>query len=153
MGPDGATTTWVFDGDDPVRIELPSGNRVDYTYAPDAQQRDRPNERPIARVVDSLGLVEERTYDGRGHLVRTRSGAGEEHWFYHDAEGMLRILIDPGGASTWFDGYGDHGHARELLLGGVDIQRTFDEVGNLLSGPDGGIARGSGPARNPAAKF
>ncbi len=137
VGPDGARINWVFEEDDPVRIELPSGNIVHFTYAPEAQYRSRPGQRPVARIVDSLGLVEERTYDIRGHLVTIQSGAGDVQWLYHDAEGMLSILIDPGGASTWFDGYGEHGHAQEILRGGVGLWRSFDEVGNLVAGPDG----------------
>ena len=135
VGPDGARTAWVFEDDDPVRVELPSGNVVLYSYAPDAQNRDRPLERPFSQISDSLGLVEERSYDGRGHLLSVRTGADDFYWFYHDGEGMLRLVIEPSGMSTWLDAYGEHGHAEEIARESTTIHRVFDPVGNLVEGP------------------
>ncbi|HIF97454.1 MAG TPA: hypothetical protein EYQ54_10595 [Myxococcales bacterium] len=136
VGPDGARTNWVFEEDDPIRIELPSGNVMLYSYAPEAQNRDRPRQRPFSQITDSLGLVEERSYDGRGHLLSVRTGAEDLYWFSHDEEGMLRLLTEPSGASTWHNDYGEHGHAQNMIRGSTMIHRVFDEVGNLVEGPD-----------------
>ena len=134
--PDGATTAWLFQDDDPVRVELPSGNIVLYEYDPDAQNRTRPFERPIARVVDSLGLVESRTYDARGHLLSATNGEGEVRWLWHDEEGNLSVVVEPSGEETWFYDHGEHGHPARILSGGSYSYRTYDPVGNLLQGPD-----------------
>lgn len=135
VAPDGTRTEWVFGGDDPLEVELPSGNIVAYEYAPEAQDWRRPFQRPLARVSDSLGIVEARSYDARGHPLSVTNGEGETRWHYHDAEGRLSILREPSGLETWFYDYGEHGHATRLVQGASEFHRRYDSVGNLLEGP------------------
>jgi len=133
--PDGTRTSWVFHEDDPLRIELASGNVVEYAYAPEAQDWRRPFQRPLTQITDSLGIVETRSYDARGHPLSVTNGAGETRWHYHDAEGRLEILLEPTGVETWFYEYGEHGHASRILRGTSEYHRHYDSVGNLLEGP------------------
>ncbi|MCS5637853.1 MAG: hypothetical protein NZ990_15135 [Myxococcota bacterium] len=135
-GPDGAVTRWFYENDNPVRVEWPWGNVVLYEYALEGHDFGRPLQTPLARVTDSLGLVEERTYDVRGFPATVANGAGETRQSSYDDEGMLRILREPGGESAWMSDYGEHGHAETVSVQGNASSRVFDSVGNLLEGLD-----------------
>jgi len=132
--PDGVTTAWTYTGDDVATELQPSGNVVSFTYAPGAVDRASPTRRPIARIEDSLGLVEERGYDTAGRLVSLTNGAGETTTFTYDSDQMLASRTDPAGVTTGFAGYGEHGHPTEITRSGSEgsATRVYDAVGNLL---------------------
>jgi len=132
--PDGVTTAWTYTGDDVATELQPSGNVVSFTYAPGAVDRASPTRRPIARIEDSLGLVEERGYDTAGRLVSLTNGAGETTTFTYDSDQMLASRTDPAGVTTGFAGYGEHGHPTEITNSGAETTatRVYDAVGNLL---------------------
>jgi len=132
--PDGTTTTWTYTGDDVATETQPSGNVVSFTYAPDAVDRANPRGRPVARIEDTLGLVEERSYDAAGRLVATTNGAGETTTFAYGSDEMLARRTGPAGVVTGFGGYGEHGHPTEITRSGADASatRVYDAVGNLL---------------------
>jgi RHS repeat-associated protein len=133
--PDGAVTRWSWSGDDALERTDPSGNRVTFTYQPDGVDREAPRMRPIAAVTDSLGRVEERRYDAAGRLVERRNGAGDPTFFAW-AQGMLASETR-GGVTRSLGGHGEHGHATEITVLGQTERRSFDAVGNLVSGSDG----------------
>jgi len=145
--PDGVTTTWLYEADDVATELQPSGNVVSFTYAPGAVDRARPTRRPIARIEDSLGLVEERSYDDAGRLVAITNGAGETTTFAYGPDEMLASRTDPAGVTSGFAGYGDHGHPTEITRSGSEgsTTRVYDAVGNLLERRGeidiGGVAR------------
>ena len=134
--PDGAVTRWFYVNDNPVRVEQASGNVVLYEYALEAHDFERPLQAPISRVTDSLGLVEERSYDVQGFLATVSNGAGEERRFAYNQDRRVSILWKPGGESVWMSDYGEHGHAETVTVEGKMHSRVFDAVGNLLEGPD-----------------
>ncbi len=133
--PDGATTSWTYVGDDVATKLEPSGNVVSYAYSPNGVDRDAPLERPIATLSDSLGLVEQRGYDGQGRLVSVTNGAGETLSLGYGADGLVETVTAPDGVVRHYLDRGEHGHAEHIRLGEMEAARTFDAVGNLLEGP------------------
>ena len=131
-----AVTRWEYENDEPVRIELPTGNVILREYAEGAEDRSRPLEKPIRRVADALGLVEERIYDVRGRMIESKNGMGEIRRFTYSAEGSLGSVTEPDGGRQLFSDYGEHGHAETVVRGGLAFGRSFDAVGNLLTGED-----------------
>ncbi len=141
----GVTTSWQYVADDLSRATLPSGNVIAYEYAGDAQNRDDPWRRPIRRISDLLGVVEERSYDAHGRLLTRTDGAGETTGFQYDEEGSLLAVVSPDGLATFFTDYGDDGHMRGVTRGSVYDRRTYDAVGNLLTG--GNLSQATSPGR------
>jgi RHS repeat-associated protein len=133
--PNGALTAWAWSGDDVQVRTDPSGNRVSFTYHPGGIDRENPRMRPVAEVRDSLGLVEARSYDAAGRLVERRNGAGEPERFVW-TQGMLASHT-LAGVTRSFTQFGEHGHAAHVAAFGVADLRSFDAVGNLLTGSDG----------------
>jgi hypothetical protein len=64
----GASSEFVHQGDRLVTWVQPSGNVVRYTHAPDALDLEDPTRPALARIEDSLGLVEERSFDAEGRV-------------------------------------------------------------------------------------
>ncbi len=143
--PDGATVQWVYSNDDvTLRIE-PSGNITSYSYQPEGVDRVLPGRRPLLRMADSLGTLEERSYDAAGRLVSVANGAGEILSLEYGADEMPSGFTDPAGISTSLSGYGEHGHATRVSRAGVARTFGFDAVGNLTDGAD--LFTASGPGR------
>lgn len=130
--PDGSTTTWVVSGDDTVLEMQPGGNVIQIAYAPDAVNRGAPERRPLLRVEDSIGVVEEYAYDEAGRLVAWTDGAGDTTALTYDSDGQLVQMTGPDGSTLGFDDYGDHGHPETLVVDSTTYARSFDSVGNLL---------------------
>lgn len=142
----GRVHTWSYEDGDVVRATDPSGHTVDYSYARDAVDRDHPERRPLRRVIDALGLLEERSYDAAGRLVAITNGAGETRRFGYDAGEMLASVTDAAGGVTHFANYGEHGHPVTRTRGPVAQHFAYDAVGNLIRGdarrPDSGPGLG-----------
>lgn len=132
----GAVTSWVHVDDDPLRMTLPSGNSIDFEYAPAAHDRDRPYERPLLRASDAIGLIEAREYDAVGRLLRVTNGAGETTSYGHEGDGLLMMIGTPDGAITWFGDHGEHGHPTQAIRQTYTDFRSYDAVGNQLEGAD-----------------
>lgn len=132
VDPGGVQTSWTYAGDDVATEQQPSGNLVGYTYAPGAVDREQPSHRPIQRIDDSVGLVEERTYDSAGRLVQIRNGAGDTTTFTYDGDEMLATVTRPNGVVVELSRYGVHGHAQKMTIAGRDVLLFYDAVGNAL---------------------
>ncbi len=134
----GVTTAWIWSDDDLATEVQPSGNVIARSYAPAGVDRERPRRRPILRVDDSLGLVEEREYDANGRLVATTNGAEETTTYTYHADGALATVTSPFGVVRQLSGYGEHGHPTSLKVGQVTADLVYDSVGNIVQGtPDG----------------
>jgi len=126
--PSGVTTTYTYEDDDPVSVALPSGNVVSILYEPGALNTDDPFIRAIRRIEDSVGLIEERTYDADGRAVAIENGEGEAVAYGFNAAFLTSVRL-PDGASWSFPIFGSHGHWIESE-GPTADKRVFDAVGN-----------------------
>ena len=128
----GVETRFVYSDDLLVSRVEPSGNVVTYTYEAGALNLEDPHRAPLRRVDDSLGPIEERTYDGLGRVASATSGAGETTTFaYHGSGVALAVRTDPAGISDTFPSWGVHGHWLERQ-GPRPDRRAFDLVGNPM---------------------
>lgn len=142
----GVTTLLGYAGDDLVQIREPTGNLVSISYATGGLNFANPYERPISRVEDSLGLIEERTLDPQGRVVTVVNGEGEvttATW----GPLALASLTNPLGGNFQFPVYGEHGHWLEMSGSGVTDSRFVDPVGNIIipsarRRPGGTLTRG-----------
>ncbi|MBW2229607.1 MAG: hypothetical protein JRH17_04420 [Deltaproteobacteria bacterium] len=132
--PAGVTTAWEWADDDAIRITEPSGNVIVVDYAPGAQDRRNPLARPVLRIRDDIGVVQERSYGTSGQVSAIVDGAGDRTLFTYDSEGNRVGFIPVVGAGTSLHYFGEHGHAREVWTQGFVMYRVHDEVGNLLEG-------------------
>ncbi len=148
----GATTQYAYIGDDVSVRTDPSGNRVSYSYQPDAINLEDPHQRPIARIEDSLGLVEERTYDSEGRVILAANGELEAAGFSYNVVSVA-TATPPNGVTRSFPIYGSHGHWLDMDGGATPERRFFDAIGNGLvprsyaQGP-GVLSRGYDSNRN-----
>ncbi len=159
--PDGALLRWTWAGDDPVQEIQPSGNVVSLSWQPTGENRAQPARRALRRAADGLGLIQERTYDGQGRVVRVTNGAGESVAFAWSGENLLASVTQPSGLETRYRDAGAHGHPRRIEHAGGEETLAYDAVGNLLSGGGGGtppggsapgvVARGYDADRNLAS--
>lgn len=132
--PDGTRTEWAFEGETEVVRTDPSGNVVRMSVRlDDGENRAAPFQRPIDRIEDDLGVIEERGYDAQGRLEWLENGAGERTTFAYDAGNQVSSITPPHGVATSLSDYGEHGHAETIGAGGETQTRAFDAVGNLLS--------------------
>ncbi len=152
--PGGVITAFGYLDDDLVSLTEPSGNVVELVYAPGAVNLEDPFARPLARVEDSVGLVEERSYDALGRLESVRNGEGEA---VHLERGPVALASFTNAAGlTWsFPFYGIHGHWLEVQ-GATQDKRAFDPVGNATAtgagSQEGGVlTRGYDANRNLTA--
>ena len=125
----GSSVACDYAGDDPIAIHDAAGNVVQISYEPGALNFENPQARAVRRIEDSLGAVEERTFDAAGRVVTLANGAGEHMALGYDPASLLESLTQPTGATLTFPLYGAHGHW--LALGGaVTDKRSFDPIGN-----------------------
>ena len=125
----GATTTYSYAGDDPVSIVDAAGNTIQITYQPGGLDQESPSSRAVARIEDTLGLVEERSYDGSGRVVAITNGESESVDLTYNGVSLVASLTQPTGATLSFPLYGQHGHWLEMD-GVVSDKRSFDTTGN-----------------------
>ncbi|MCP5071233.1 MAG: RHS repeat-associated core domain-containing protein [bacterium] len=112
----------------------PSGNVVLHSYHADGLNRESPGRTAFAVIQDSLGMVEQRSYDSVGRLTVRALGAGEITQFAYHGDGTLASLTGPDGVMQTFSGYGLHGHATTVTINGVAQTRVYDAIGNRLEG-------------------
>jgi RHS repeat-associated protein len=143
LSPTGLVRTWSYTGDDVSTEIQSSGNVVRYAYAPHGVDRRHPFRRPVLRVEDDFGVLEERAYDARGRLVSITNGAGERTSFTYDLDEMLAATTDAAGVVTRFSEYGHHGHPASKTRGSYTLPFEYDAVGNLVQGHD--LSFDSGP--------
>ncbi len=146
--PDGTIVLRSYLGDDVTLETRPSGNQLVYQYAPDAVDRGAPLRRPLARLDDSLGLVERRAYDASGRLVEVANGADEVTRFSYAADQSIATRTSPAGIVTSFSQVGEHGHPTHISTDGSTRVRVYDAVGNLLEFGDGEVDLGGVTARS-----
>ncbi|MBW2241161.1 MAG: RHS repeat-associated core domain-containing protein [Deltaproteobacteria bacterium] len=132
--PSGATTSWVWSNDDLASELQPSGNVVLYSYQVGGLDRESPTRSAIAIIQDSIGLVEQRSYDASGRMTVQTLGAGEITQFAYNGDGSLASFTRPNGVMQSFSGYGPHGHAAAVTVDGVAQTRVYDAVGNQIEG-------------------
>jgi RHS repeat-associated protein len=128
--PSGVTTFFTYVGDDLASVVQPSGNVVTTTYEPGAVNFDNQFASAIARIEDSLGLVEERSYDAQGRVETISNGEGDTFSSTY-SEATLASITNPQGAQFSFPFYGVHGHWLRMQ-GDASDQRSHDLVGNAL---------------------
>jgi len=126
--PTGVTTGFEFVQDDLATLSLPSGNVVTIEYEPGAVNFGDPSRRAIRRVTDSLGTVEERSYDTNGRLLSVTDGTGEVTSQTY-LLGQTLASQTRGGVTQTFSVYGVHGHWLDSG-GAAEDQRSFDPIGN-----------------------
>ena len=141
--PSGVVTAWSYSNDDVQTRSDPSGNVTTYAYQPGGVDRTAPERRPLLSATDSLGTVEQRSYDGAGRLLSTANGAGDTTSLSYGADEMVSQTTDAAGVATALGGYGEHGHATSVTRGGIARSFGYDAVGNLTAGPE--ITSESGP--------
>jgi len=130
----GATTATTWLDDAPVSLTLPTGNVLSITYADGAVNRADPHARAIARITDSIGLVETRGYDG--WLTAVGNGEGEIHGYGRNWDGTISEVNRPDGTFSWLADHGEHGYAAEVITSAHTDYREFDAVGDLVEGTD-----------------
>lgn len=131
---DGTRIEYDFEGETRVIRTDPSGNATRIDVRLDAaEDRQHPFLRPIAKIEDDLGLIEERGYDAQGRLVWLENGEGDRTTFTYDAGNQLASITLPSGVTTTLSDYGAHGQPETLTVGGETQTRSFDAVGNLLA--------------------
>lgn len=110
------------------------GNIITYTYAPyPAENRENPKAKAFTSIVDSLGVIETRTYLESGVLESITNGEGDLTTYdYDDVTGDLTI-INAAEVETIYSNRGDHGHFQCQTVGGQTICHVYDDIGNLLS--------------------
>ncbi len=143
--PSGTTTYWAYANDDVAFQMEPNRNITRYTYQSDGVDRAFPGRRPLLRRSDSLGTLEERSYDGAGRLISIANGAGDTLSLEYGTDQMVTAFTDPAGISASLSGYGAHGHATSVSRAGRSQNFVFDVVGNMIEGPD--LESDSGPGR------
>jgi len=137
--PGGVTTAFSYTGEDVTTMTEPSGNVVEITYAPGAVNLEDAFARPVARIEDSLGLVEERTYDAQGRVETVTNGEGETVTFDRGVI-TLESMTNAAGLTLQYPSYGIHGHWLDVQ-GALDDKRGFDPVGNVTA-PSAGRQEG-----------
>ena len=139
MLPDGTVSYFAWADDDLVSEIEPGGNHVTRSYAPLGTDRDEPRQRPLERMEDSLGLIEERSYDAAGRLVSIRNGALEETRLSYDGDSNLLLVTSPSGREMELLDHDDfHGRPRSAIQPILPIPgetRLFDDAGNRTLGP------------------
>lgn len=134
--PSGTTTSWTYLRDDVLSETQPSGNVVNFTRNAIGVDRQQPLRTPILQIQDSVGLVEERTYDGAGRLLSIQNGEGDTNSFTYDSQEMLATRTRPNGVVVSFADYGDIDQPATISFDNIEIHRVFDAVGNRVEGPD-----------------
>ena len=114
----GVPTSWVWSNDDLASELQPSGNIVLHSYHAGGLNREAPARSAPATIQDSIGLVEQRSYDAAGHMTVRTQGAGEITQFAYNGDGSLASLTGPNGVMQSFSGYGLHGHASTVTVDG-----------------------------------
>jgi YD repeat-containing protein len=117
--PSGVTTSWTYLDDDVATETQPSGNLLVFTYEPNGVNRENPAARPILRIEDDLGLVEERTYDVDGRLETVSNGERETTTITYRANEMIKTVTSPAGVDTTHYGHGNDGHPNKLISADV----------------------------------
>jgi RHS repeat-associated protein len=144
VSPSGLLRIWNYTADDVSTETHSSGNVVRYAYAPHGVDRQHPFRRPVLRVEDDFGVLEERAYDARGRLVSITNGAGERTSFAYDLDEMLAATTDAAGVVSRFSEYGNHGHPASKTRGSYTLRFEYDAVGNLVQGDDRSFDSGPG---------
>jgi len=157
VSPDGAATSLAWSGDALAAAIPPWGGAIGISYQAGGENRADPLSPPLLRAWDALGVIRENGYDAQGRIVSLANGAGETTRIGYGADGEVESVTDPAGIATRFMSYGEHGHAESVERGGLSVAFEYDDVGNLVRGPDlaredGGIvARGYDEDRNLAS--
>jgi RHS repeat-associated protein len=127
----GAASEFVHDGDRLVTWVQPSGNVVHYTHAPDALDLEDPTRSALARIEDSLGLVEERSFDAEGRVLDQRNGELEST--LREYQGAQVVRVSRMGLTLDFPVSGSHGHWLVAEMDGEVVEkRAFDAAGNAV---------------------
>jgi RHS repeat-associated protein len=127
----GASSEFVHQGDRLVTWVQPSGNVVRYTHAPDALDLEDPTRPALARIEDSLGLVEERSFDAEGRVLDRRNGELEST--LREYQGAQVVRVSRMGLTLDFPVYGPHGHWLVAEMAGEVVEkRAFDAAGNAV---------------------
>jgi RHS repeat-associated protein len=126
--PSGVTSYFTYVDDDLASVAQPSGNVITYTYEPGAVSLDDPLARPLRRMEDSLGLIQERSYDPQGRIETATNGEGETVSLNH-GPAALESFTNPAGLTWSFPFYGIHGHWLDVT-GAATEKRAFDPTGN-----------------------
>ncbi|MFI5320023.1 MAG: RHS repeat domain-containing protein [Myxococcota bacterium] len=129
--PDGTRTAWTWLDNDLASETLPSGNVRGFAYRTEGVDRERPDARPLLELRDSLGLIEQRSYDANGRLTGITNGASESTRIAYDAGEAIAQITHPGGSAVYFEQVGEHGHAERVSLDrSAWTTLAFDAVGN-----------------------
>lgn len=135
----GAVTRFAYENDLLVSVIEPSGNEILRSYEASGLNLLAPRRAPLRRVEDSLGLVEEWTYDAHGRPIAVANG--EEEVARFEYLGTVVSSVTRAGRTISFPSIGIHGHwLRAESAGELIDKRAFSAVGD---------ARVASVARNP----
>jgi RHS repeat-associated protein len=127
----GVASEFVHQGDRLVRWVQPSGNIVRYTHAPEALDLEHPLRPALTRIEDSLGLVEERSFDAAGRVLERRNGELEST--LREYQGAQVVSVSRMGLTLDFPIHGLHGHWLVAEIDGEVVEkRAFDATGNAV---------------------
>lgn len=127
--PDATSSAFTWVRDDVATWEQPSGNVIAVLYEEGAVNFDNPLASAVARIDDSLGPVEVRTYDALGRLEGVSNAEGETISRGYGVGGSLASVTAASGVTQTFPLYGIHGHWLQAS-GAYPDARLFDAVGN-----------------------
>jgi RHS repeat-associated protein len=135
----GAVTRFAYENDLLVSVIEPSGNAIVRSYEPAGVNLRDPRRAPLRRVQDSLGLVEERSYDASGRVIAIANG--EEEVARFEYLGTVVSSVTRAGKAISFPSIGIHGRWLQAVSDGELLdKRAFTPVGD---------ARVESVARNP----
>ena len=135
VSPAGVRVEWVFADDELVVSRAANGHETFFEHPAAAVDRSNPYARPVSKIYDSLGVIEERIFDPQGRLVEVRNGAGEATVYaYHPDQSIAQVTTSDG-YSIQYSGYEEHGHATVQDHPAERVYLRFDAVGNQLIGP------------------
>jgi RHS repeat-associated protein len=130
----GALSRFQYRDDDLVAVHRADGSVLHFAYRAAAENRERPAERALREASIGDQRVLRQHYDAVGRLVARENGAGERFEFAYGSDGALTRWSAPFGSSVSFEGYGPHGQPTRIRSAGGVSKRSYDAVGNLISG-------------------
>jgi len=141
----GAVTRFAYENDLLVSVIEPSGNEIIRSYEASGVNLRDPRRAPLHRIEDSLGLVEEHSYDAYGRVTASANGEGEVVRF--DYVGTVVAAITRAEMTVSFSSIGIHGRWMQAESAGELLdKRAFTTAGDasvasIVRNPGGYLAK------------
>lgn len=135
VDPSGPVTSWTYQEDRLVAWTTRAGNTIHFEYEPAAVNTFDLDTTPLRRSWDSLGPLADWSYGPDGLPETWSNGEAEVTTYEYDGLAQLTAVTEPSGTVTRMRSYGDHGHPTRLVRGQLQLDLSYDAVGNLVQGP------------------